>query len=118
MAIQEILDYIQCQAMEHGFTLETKLQERDLLHQLNNRCDQEAIFWNKKTRFKWIKDGECNTSFFHKSTIQHRKRNKISKLRTDSGETLEEHQDIFDELTHHFSQLLSEPNHNRLEAID
>ena len=44
VVIQESLDSIQCQAMEHGFTPETKLQERDLLHQLNKRCDQEAIF--------------------------------------------------------------------------
>ena len=103
--------------MEHDFTLETKLQERDLLHQLNKRCDQEAIFWNQKAKVKWLKDGERNTSFFHKSTILHRMRNKISKMRTDSGDTLEEQQDISDELTCHFSQLLSEPNHKRLEAI-
>ena len=104
--------------MEYGFTPETKLQERDILHQLNKRCDQEAIFWNKKSRVKWLKDGERKTIFFHKSTIQHRMRNKISKLRTDSGETLEEHQDISDKLQQHFNQLLSEPNPNWLEAID
>ena len=97
--IQESLESLQRQAMEHGFTPETKLQERDLLHQLNKRCDQEAIFWNKKAKFKWLKDGECNTRFFHKSTIQHRMRKKISKLRTDFGDTLEEHQEISDELT-------------------
>ena len=44
-------------------------------------------------------------------------RNKISKLHTDSGDTLEDHQDISNELTHHFSKFLSEPNHNRLEEI-
>ena len=32
VVIQESLDSIQHQPMEHGFTLETKLQERDLLH--------------------------------------------------------------------------------------
>ena len=30
---------------------------------------------------------------------------------------MEEHQEIFDELTQHFSQLLTEPNHERQEAI-
>ena len=115
--IQEISDSIQRQAMEHGFTPESKLQEIDLLHQLNKRCGQEAIFWNQKARVKWLKDGECNTSFFHKSTIQHRMRNKIRKIRTDSGDTLEEHQEITNELTWHFSQLLTELNHERQEAI-
>ena len=101
--------------MENDFTPETKLQERELLHQLNNRCDQEAIYWNQKARIKWLKDGECNTSFFHKSTIQHRMQNKISKLHMESGDMLEEHLDISKELTHHFSQLLLEPNHNWLK---
>ena len=116
--IQESLKILQRQAMENGFTPNTKLQERELLHQFNKRCDQEAIYWNKKARVKWLKDGERNTSFFHKSTIQHRMQNKISKLHTDSGDMLEEHQDISKELTHHFSQLLLEPNHNWLEEIN
>ena len=103
--------------MVHGFTSDSKLQERELLHQLNKRCDQEAIFWNKKARVKWLKDGKRNTRFFHKSTIQHRMRNKISKLRIDSGETLEEHQEISEKLTQNFSQLLTEPDHEWQEAI-
>ena len=48
VVIQEILDSIQHQAVEHGFTLESKIQERDLHHQLNKICDQESIFWNQK----------------------------------------------------------------------
>ena len=44
--------------------------------------------------------------------------NKISKLHTNSGDMLEEYQDISKEPTHHYSQLLSETNHNRLEEIN
>ena len=44
-------------------------------------------------------------------------RNKISKLHTDSGDTLEEHQEITNELTRHFSKLLTKPNHERQEDI-
>ena len=117
MAIQDILASLQCHTIDHGFTQETKLQERELLNQLNKRCDQEAIYWNKKSRVKWLKEGEKNTSFFHKSTIQHRMRNRISKLHSETGETLEEQKEIFEELTRHFSQLLSKPNHARHEAV-
>ena len=38
--IQENLETLQCQAMENGFTPDTKLQERELLHQFNKICDQ------------------------------------------------------------------------------
>ena len=63
--------------MDHDFDQQTKLQERDLMHQLNKRCEQEAIYSNQKARVKWIKEGEKNISFFHKSTIQHRMKNMI-----------------------------------------
>ena len=37
--ILEILASIQCNAMDNGFNEETKLQQRDLMHQLNKKCD-------------------------------------------------------------------------------
>ena len=103
--------------MDHGFTRETELQERELLTQLNKRCDQEAIYWNQKARVKWLKEGEKNTSFFHKSTIQHRMQNSFSKLRSETGETLEEQEKISEELTRNFTHLLFETNHSHHDAI-
>ena len=103
--------------MDHGFNQETKLQERDLTHQINKRCEQEEIYWIQKARVKWLKEGEKNTSFFHKSTIQHRMKNRISKLHAENGEILEEQEAIFDELTRHFNQLLLELNHSHHAAV-
>lgn len=41
---------------------------------------QEEVFWYQKSRRKWIKDGDCNTRFFHLYTMIRRKRNKIDRL--------------------------------------
>ena len=89
--------------MDQGYNQETKLQERDLLHQLKKRCEQEEIYWSQKERVKWLKEGEKNTSFFHRSTIQHRMKNKISKFHAENGEILEEQEAISEELTRNFN---------------
>ena len=56
-------------------------------------------------------------SLFHRSTIYHGMKNKINKLHTENGETLEEQEEISKELTRNFNQLLTKPNHSYQEAV-
>jgi hypothetical protein len=65
-----------CSTLSH---IEKKLQS-----QIEERCQQEEMLWKQKSRISWLKEGECNTSFFHHSTIQHRMHNKISCLKKQS----------------------------------
>eukprot|EP00253_Pinus_taeda_P009736 PITA_09736 len=63
-----------------GFTEERKMQADSLQQEWDNRCQQEEIFWRQKSRVQWIKEGERNTRFFHKFTMDHRAHNQITKL--------------------------------------
>lgn len=45
----------------------------------------EEIFWHQKSRVKWIKCGDLNTHFFHITTLVHRHRNQILRLKNDDG---------------------------------
>ena len=74
--------------MAKGLTKERKHKEQDLLLQLNKHCSQEEIIRKQKSRVKWLQEGDRNTTFFHRSTIQHRMNNRISKLKIEAGEIL------------------------------
>jgi len=62
--------------IKEGFTEERKIQVDSLQQEWDNRCHQEEIFWRQKSRVNWIKEGERNTRFFHKSTMKHRAHNR------------------------------------------
>ena len=74
--------------MANRLTEERKHKEQYLLLQLNKHCNQEKILRKQKSKVKWLQEGDRNTTFFHKSTIQHRMNNHISKLKTEAGEIL------------------------------
>ena len=46
---------------------------------------QEELFWFQKSREKWVKFGDRNTTFFHAQSIIRRKRNKIHGLFLQDG---------------------------------
>jgi hypothetical protein len=85
-------------------------EEEELQSQIEERCLQEEMLWKQKSRISWLKEGECNTSFFHHSTIQHRMHNIISCLKKQDGSRLETHKDIEKELVSYYEDLLSEEN--------
>lgn len=70
------------------------LQENNLLTKLDERRLQEKIIWKKKSRIRWLKEGEKNTKFFHRSTIQRRMHNHITILNNSQGDKLEYHENI------------------------
>lgn len=46
-----------------------------------NLCKQEEIFWRQNSRVQWLKEGERNTRFFHRSTMANRAHNIISLIK-------------------------------------
>eukprot|EP00253_Pinus_taeda_P028693 PITA_28693 len=64
-----------------------------------------------------LKEGELNTKFFHRSTLDHRSNNRILELKNNAGEILKNHNDISALLSDHFKSISQEPPINREEAI-
>ncbi|CAL8087009.1 unnamed protein product [Prunus armeniaca] len=52
-------------------------------------CQGKALFWQQKSRVKWLQEGDQNTKFFHLATLIRRIRNKIERLKGDNGEWIE-----------------------------
>ncbi|CAB4264212.1 unnamed protein product [Prunus armeniaca] len=63
------------------------------------------------------KDGESNTTFFHHSTIQRRRDNRICKLKLDSGIWVENEVDIRRTIDGHFHGLFTTGGHRELQHV-
>lgn len=115
--IQEIIN-IQQTIITEGRTEELMTKEQQAEHKLLERDMQEEILWRQKSRIRWLKEGEKNTKFFHKTTVQRRMHNQISQLTNAQGEIIETQADMEQEFLQYFKTMSQEPNINRTGEIE
>ena len=60
-----------------------KAATKELKRKLKEAYDEEELFWSKKSRVQWLKEGDKNTHFFHSSVKGRRKRNKMQRLQRE-----------------------------------
>ena len=60
-----------------------------------------------KSKFKWAKDGDANTKFFHNLMNGRRATNAMAKLERTNGELITEETGIVEEIISFFSRLYS-----------
>ncbi|CAI0462077.1 unnamed protein product, partial [Linum tenue] len=63
---------------------------RNLEIELNRQWEAEEIYWQQKSRVRWLKKGDQNSSYFHTVTRARRKRNFVAGLRSDTGDWVTE----------------------------
>lgn len=81
-------------------------QEKDQLVILNDPIHVEEAYLMQKSKIKWLKAGDHNTSFFHKAIKDRIARNFISSLTAANGTLLTDYDQIKNEsLSHYESQL-------------
>eukprot|EP00253_Pinus_taeda_P018973 PITA_18973 len=98
---------------------EATVEEEQSIHtQLEERRKQEEILWKQKSRIRWLKEGERNTKFFHRTTVQRRTHNNIPFLQKQDGTRIEQHEEIEKEFLTHFKEVHQEQNTDRGPAID
>lgn len=77
----------------------------------------EEDFLRTKSRINWIIHGDANTRFFHTSTINRKRRNKICSHENDMGQTLQDKDDISAHVQSHFSTLFFTSLHQSLLKV-
>jgi hypothetical protein len=103
--------------IDEGYTEDRKKEEIQMTQEWEARCQQEETLWRQKSRIRWLKEGERNTKFFHRTTIARRTHNKILKIKDQDGIERESHKEIENILVNHFHGIAQEPNQDRTEAI-
>lgn len=82
------------------------------------KCRQEEIIWRQKSQVLWLREGEKNTKFFHRSIIAYRNSNRIFEIKDDRGNTYKGHQDIKQVLVQHFKKIVKEPQVDRMDYFE
>ena len=67
----------------------------------------EETHWRQLLREIWLKEGDRNTSFFHRMASAHRRNNSLERIKIN-GEWLLEEQEIREGIANAFQNLLSE----------
>ena len=70
---------------------------------------REKIHWRQKARVKWVKEGDCNSRFFHKVANGRRNRKFIKALENERGLVLNNSESITEEILLYFEKLYSGP---------
>ena len=109
---------IQRTIMQKGYTDSIKKEEKYLHEALNAIQIQESTLRKTKSRNIWLKEGERNSSFFFRETIQHGQANGIVCLKEENGTKVEMHEEIEQVITNHFMHLMEELDLDRSTTME
>ncbi|KAA3477739.1 reverse transcriptase [Gossypium australe] len=75
--------------------------------EMNLEADKEEIYWEQRARANWLKMGDRNTAFFHKSASHRRKKNLVRGLEDEFGNLKTEEEEMSTMATKYFKDLFS-----------
>jgi len=73
-----------------------------------------------KSKSLWLKEGDSNTSFFHKQAQNQRKQNKTTSILSNTGQQLDSFEQVKEVAFHHFEFLYQQPSNEGMneEVLD
>ena len=83
---------------EGGLTSKLLIQRALRKGELEELILREEIHWRQKVGVIWVKEGDCNSKFFHKVANGRRNRKYIKELENESGLMLNNSASIKEEI--------------------
>ncbi|CAA0841624.1 Unknown protein, partial [Striga hermonthica] len=74
---------------------------------LNKAHLHEELFWQQKSRQRWLREGDANTRFFHTFTLQRRRHNAITRLLCSQGRVLTSQRAIEQHIADFYTKLFT-----------
>ncbi|CAL1388193.1 unnamed protein product [Linum trigynum] len=82
-------------------------EEKHLRQELETMWKLEEEFWQQRSRNSWLQEGDQNTGFFHASTIKRSSRNRIAKLKDETGLWIHDEQILEDHVNEFYGNLFT-----------
>ncbi|GAU47810.1 hypothetical protein TSUD_404150 [Trifolium subterraneum] len=71
---------------------------------------QEEDYWKQRAKMHWLKEGDMNSSFFHKSATARRKKKNVSKLVDEGGIEVHTQEELCEVAKQYFDTLFKPKN--------
>lgn len=82
-------------------------REKTLKEELNEILKREEIHWRQKSREIWLKEGDKNTKFFHRTTTTNRCKKRITEIRKINGRMTQNTKEVNKEAIDFFESILN-----------
>ncbi|XP_072076797.1 uncharacterized protein [Arachis hypogaea] len=96
----------------HGDDIISEIEDK-----LEKALQNEKSYWKDKSRVKWLKFGDQNTTFFHHKFRNRNRRNKIWQLTGSDGEVATSNASIASVAEYYFKDIFSSTCHENLEPL-
>ncbi|XP_074306633.1 uncharacterized protein LOC141641889 [Silene latifolia] len=80
-------------------------ERKVVMRELNDLLKQEEIFWRRRSRALWLKEGDRNTKYFHMKAGQRKKKNRICRVTDEEGQVITGERGIQAAAVKHFGSL-------------
>uniref|UniRef100_A0A2N9GXY8 Reverse transcriptase domain-containing protein n=1 Tax=Fagus sylvatica TaxID=28930 RepID=A0A2N9GXY8_FAGSY len=78
--------------------------------ELNFLISQEEVYWRQRSRISWMREGDCNTKFFHECASQRKRKNEIKRLQSQDGAWVSEKEELGGLVNNYFQNLFTTSN--------
>lgn len=82
-------------------------RQKEIMARLDVLMKREETMWHQRSRVSWMKDGDRNTSYFHKKNERRRRQNEIKKILYQNGVWCEDEEEIVQIFQNYFTDLFS-----------
>ncbi|RVW44813.1 hypothetical protein CK203_112489 [Vitis vinifera] len=108
-SLQEGIVGLDDEEQEGIFTPELAVRRTLSKRELEGEFLKEEVSWRQESRVKWIREGDCNSKFFHRVANDRWNGKFIKSLMSEDGIVLNNIESILEEIKCHFGKLFSKP---------
>ncbi|XP_020262570.1 uncharacterized protein LOC109838550 [Asparagus officinalis] len=98
---------------DRSLTSDELVERKKLQSCYTSIIQEEEAYWSQRSRIQWLKEGDANTSFFHRTASVHKKSNYIVSI-NHLGSEIYEQEEISKAFHDYYSNLFGQANNSNM----